>query len=352
MIKEFAVISKKNKKKITKFASGGAEGAEIVYSLKNDDTLATMALNNIGDAGQVKRKVYQRRLPENPNKDYYYILRETGNVEPILVEYGFIDNVKDANKLRNNIEDYVEGVVKAIADYTGYQYTPPGLGNQTATYIVRKGDTLYKIANMFNLSVQELKELNNLTSDTLTIGQVLKISTDSNNYPSLPTTTYTVKRGDTLYAIATRYEITVDELKRLNNLTSNTLYIGQELQVPKTSLDTPPEDIPSNDEEFFLYEVKKGDSLWLIAQKNNVTVDELIKLNNLNSTVLQIGDVLKIPGSNPEVSPPTPSNIYIVKAGDTLWSIARENDLTVDELKKLNNLTSNLLSVGQTLFLS
>ena len=61
-----------------------------------------MALNNIGEAGQIKRKAYQRRLPENPNRDYYYILRETGNVEPILVEYGFIDNAKDANKLKNN----------------------------------------------------------------------------------------------------------------------------------------------------------------------------------------------------------------------------------------------------------
>ncbi len=279
-----------------------------------------MALNNIGDAGQIKRKVYQRRLPENPNKDYYYILRETGNVEPILVEYGFIDNVKDANKLKNNIEDYVEGVVKAIADYTGYQYTPPGLNNQQGTYIVRKGDTLYKIANMFNLSVQELKDLNNLTSDILTIGQVLKITADTTNYPSQPTTTYIVKRGDTLYAIATKYQTTVDELKRLNKLTSNTLYIGQQLQVPDINTSTPPSTLPSEDNNFFLYEVKKGDSLWLIAQKNNVTVDEIIKLNNLTSNLLQIGDTLKIPGTPP--SPPnTTPNTYTVKSGDRIFMV-------------------------------
>ena len=94
--------------------AGGAEGAEVVYSLKNNSTLADLILDNIGNSGQIKRKTYQRRLPENPNKDYYYILRETGNVEPVLIEYGFIDNSQDANKLNNYLDNYAEGVVKAI----------------------------------------------------------------------------------------------------------------------------------------------------------------------------------------------------------------------------------------------
>ena len=82
--------------------AGGGEGAEIVYALRNDSTLADITLQNIGEVGQIKRKVYQRRLPENPNLDYYYILRESGqNTEPILIEYGFIDNIKDQNKLLN-----------------------------------------------------------------------------------------------------------------------------------------------------------------------------------------------------------------------------------------------------------
>lgn len=310
-----------------------------------------MALNNIGNAGQIKRKVYQRRLPENPNKDYYYILRETGNVEPILVEYGFIDNAKDATKLKNNLEEYVEGVVKAIADYTGYNYTPPGTSNNTSTYTVQRGDTLYKIANQFNLTVQELKDINNLTTDTLQIGQVLKLT--PNSLPNLPTNTetYVVKKGDTLYNIANQYNITVDELKRLNNLTNNILYIGQELLVPQTNNPQ----TPNPEQDFIFYEVKKGDSLWLIAQNNNITVDELINFNNLTTTTLQIGDILKIPVTSSTETPPTelpkPST-YIVKSGDTLWSIANKNNITVDELKQLNNLTSNLLTVGQTLFLS
>lgn len=325
--------------------AGGGEGAEIVYALRNEPTLATMALNNIGDAGQIKRQIYQRRLPENPNKDYYYILRETGNTEPLLVEYGFIDNANDARKLRNNLEDYVEGVVKAIADYTGYNYNPPSASDQNY-YIVQKGDTLYSIARRFNTTVQYLKDINNLTTDTLTIGMKLFLQ---ENYPEA---TYTVVKGDTLYGIANKFNTTIEEIKRLNNLTTNTLTIGQKLIIPTLNdSETPNEpeepNLPTEPEtpvETEIYVVKKGDSLWLIAKNNNTTVDEIIDLNNLSSINLQIGDQLLIPKQ-------TTNKTYIVQKGDTLWSIARANNITVDELKSLNNLTSNLLSLGQQLIL-
>lgn len=329
--------------------AGNGEGAEIVYSLKNEDTLAQMALNNIGEAGQIKRKVYQRRLPENPNKDYYYILRETGNTEPILVEYGFIDNDADALKLKNNLNDYVEGVVKAIADYIGYPYSPPGSSGSTDgdTYVVKKGDTLYKIAAMFGLSVDELKKINNLSSNTLQIGQVLKLKQD-NIGDDMNSSVYTVKKNDTLYGIANMFGTTVDLIKKLNGLTSNVLYIGQQLLIPSSGDDFDnDDDNGENVDEYDIYVVVKGDSLWKIANSYGITVDELIKMNNLTDLTLQIGDQLKVPVTG-NVSG---ENIYVVKKGDTLWSIARENGLTVDELKKLNNLSSNLLTLGQELII-
>ena len=326
--------------------AGGGEGAEIVYALRNEPTLATMALNNIGDAGQIKRRIYQRRLPENPNKDYYYILRETGNTEPLLVEYGFIDNANDAAKLRNNLESYVEGVVKAIADYAGYIYTPPGI--QDNYYIVKSGDTLYSIARKYNTTVDELKRINNLTSNTLSIGMKLLVSEIDEGYPS---TTYTVVSGDTLYSIASRFNTTVSEIKQLNNLTNNTLSIGQKLLIP--TLEEPgdteiPELPPENNEtppETEIYIVEKGDSLWLIAKKYNTTVDELISLNNLNSINLQIGDKLLVPKASTE------QTIYTVQKGDTLWSIAKKNNVSVNSLKEANTLANNLLSVGQQLII-
>lgn len=292
-----------------------------------------MALENIGDAGQKIRKIYQRRLPENPSKDYYYIIRETDPMQSLLVEYGFIDNSADQQKLKNNLTDYVEGVVKAIADYGGYEYTPPGMSGSNNTYTVVKGDTLSGIANKFNTTVSELKELNHLTSDLIQIGQVLFIPTTT----TTPVySTYTVVKGDTLYGIASKYDISVDELKSLNNLTSNTLYIGQQLKVPEKDIE--------ESEEYEIYTVVKGDSLWLISQKYDVPVDDLIELNNLETVNLQIGDKLKIPKA-------TSKKTYIVQKGDSLWSIAKDYNISVEELKLANNLTSNLLAIGQQLII-
>ncbi len=330
--------------------AGGGEGAEIVYALRNNPTLAEMALNNIGEAGQIERKVYQRRLPENPNQDYYFIIRDTGNLESLLVEYGFIDNAKDAYKLQNNLTDYVEGVVKAIADYIGVSYTPPTTDIVEGYYTVKRGDTLYSIANQFNTTVQTIKNLNNLTSNNLQIGQVLLVT--EKVYPDV--STYIVEKGDTLYSIATKFSTTVQAIKTLNNLTTNTLLPGQHIYIP-TSSEMPTEpttpEVPTQpfepDIPYLTYTVQRGDSLWKISRKYEVPVNDIISFNNLSSVNLQIGDELKIPLTSQDNN--TASKTYTVKTGDTLWSIAKSFDVSVNDLKAANNLTSNLLSVGQTL---
>ena len=175
--------------------SAGAEGAEVVYAIRNNSDLATLILDNIGEAGQIKRKIYQRRLPEDPNKDYYFIIRDTANLESLLIEYGFIDNPKDALKLQNDLTDYVEGVVKALAEYTNTPYTLPQ--QMPKYYTVQKGDTLYKISEMFNTTVSELKRINNLTTDILQVGQRLLISEENIEMPS--SKIYTVQKGDTIF---------------------------------------------------------------------------------------------------------------------------------------------------------
>ena len=256
--------------------AGGGEGAEVVYSLRDNDTLANLVLDKIGEKGQLKRKIYQRRLPENPNKDYYYILRETGNTEPILIEYGFIDNKNDAYKLKNNLIDYVEGVVEAIAEYLDYPYNPSNGNEAKEEYIVEKGDTLYSLSKRFNISIDELKRINNLDSDILSIGQVLKLS----DYNNIEYDTYIVKKGDSLWAISRKYNISVKELIEINNLTDLTLQINQQLLVPKTNKN--------------IYIVEAGDTLWSIARKNNMTVEELKSLNNLNSNLISVGQELII----------------------------------------------------------
>lgn len=236
-----------------------------------------MILNNIGDAGQIKRKIYQRRLPENPNKDYYYIIRETSPRESVLIEYGFIDNQNDVRKLQNDLDKYAEGVVKAIANYTNTPYTVPGTSQVSSDYYtVVRGDSLWSIANKFGISVNELKQLNNLNSNLITIGQKLRIPSQENT----TTDTYIVQKGDSLWSISRKFGISVNDLVNYNNLSSLTLQIGQQLQIPPTNQ--------------LIYTVKKGDTLWSIAQKNNTTVDKIVNDNNLLSTYLTIGQQLII----------------------------------------------------------
>lgn len=317
--------------------SGGGEGAEVIYALRNRDTLAKRILENIGATGQETRKYYQRRLPSDTSKDYYFIHRNTGNLEPLIVEYGFIDSAKDVEFLKENYKELAEAVISAVANYIGVPYTPPE-GITTNTYVVQKGDSLYSIANKLGTTVSELKKENNLTTNTLQIGEVLRIPTKE-IYEG-EENVYIVQKGDTLYSIAAANNTTVDELKKTNNLTSNILSTGQLLKIPSALL---PEST---------YTVKKGDSLYSIANKYNTTVDELKRINNLTSNILSIGQVLKLPSDKvSDVEKEENTISYTVQKGDSLYSIARKYSTTIDKIKDLNNLTTNLLSIGQVLLI-
>ena len=317
--------------------AGGAEGAEVIYALRNKDTLAKKILDELEKQGQLIRNYYQRRLPSDYNKDYYYMLRNTPNTEALIVEYGFLDNASDANKLKNNYKKYAEAVVKAVTEYAGYKYVPLAGSDY---YVVKKGDTLWSIARAYGLTVERLKSLNNLTGNNLTIGDSLIVKDSSGNSDNSSSADnnkyYIVKKGDSLYSIARSNNMTVDKLKSLNNLTSNILFIGQKLIIISGS------NVPNN-----VYVVKKGDTLWSIANNFNVSVNDLKNANNKSNNSLSIGEQLIIPGKSTGENVST--TIYTVKSGDNLYSIARRYNVTVNEIKSLNNLSSNLLSIGQKL---
>ena len=308
--------------------AGSGDGAEIIYALRNNDKFAKKLATEFENAGQSVRKYYQRRLPSNPAKDYYYIMRDTPNNETVIVEYGFADTISDANLIKNDWEKLAEAVTKAIVEYAGGKYVAP-LGSNY--YTVKSGDSLWSISRKFGVTVNELKKVNNLSSNLLSIGQNLIIPGKKNNTSS---NEYVVKKGDTLYGIANKYNVSVDNLKSYNNLSTDSLSIGQIIKIPDNKVN-------SNE-----YVVKSGDSLYSISRKYGVSVDVLMSVNNLKSTVLSVGQVLKIPNSG-EVT----NVIYTVKKGDSLWSIAKNNKTTVDAIVKLNNLSNANLSIGQKLLL-
>ena len=309
--------------------AGGGDGAEVIYALRNNSTLSNLILNSFKNVGQNVRDAFQRRLPSNTSKDYYFIHRNTGVTEPIIVEYGFLDStLDDPTQLKNDYQKLTKAVVDAILEYIGYSV------EEENVYTVKSGDTLWSVAKKFGISVDELKKVNNLTSNSLSIGQKLVI-------PSEKETTnknvYTVQSGDTLYSIAKKYDVSVDAIKEANNLPNNTLTIGQILI------------IPTEETDYILYTVVAGDSLYAIARKYGLTMQELMEFNNLGSTLLSIGQVLKIPAAVEETIPPVIETTYTVKSGDSLYSIAKKYNTTVSDLMTYNRLTSNLLSIGQVL---
>ena len=318
--------------------AGGGDGAEVIYALRNNNRLADSVLQSLGSAGQNMRKAYQRRLPSNTSKDYYFIHRNTGNTQPIIVEYGFLDSTgDDVSQLKNNWEDLAEAVVGAVVNYIGGTYSPT-VGTY---YTIKSGDSLWSIAKKYGVTVNELKTANNLTSNTLSIGQILRIPIEEED--SLPST-YVVKSGDTLYSIARQFNTTVDTLKTLNNLTTNTLQVGRTLRIPGET-----EEETTTEVDYINYTVKPGDSLYAIARNYGITVDEIKRFNNLTTNNLSIGQVLHIPVAVDQEITVTPYIEYTVKSGDNLYSIARTYGTTQQEIMNLNNLTSNLLNIGQVL---
>ena len=308
----------------------------MIYALRNSDNLSRRIADEFVKAGQNVRKYYQRRLPSDSSKDYYYMLRNTPNNETIIVEYGFADSTgDDVSQLKNNWQDLTEAVVKALAGYVGVPYTPPTGGTGSATpmptdkYVVKKGDSLYAIAREFGISVDDLKRANNLSNNNLSIGMILTIpknNTTSND------NIYIVKPGDSLYKIANMYGMSVNELKELNNLTSNLLSIGQQLKVGESA------NIPAD-----TYIVKSGDSLYSIAKKFNISVDDLKRANNKTSNLLSIGERLIISTGNINYI------THIVVPGDTLYGIARKYNTTVNAIREANNLNNTMLSIGMNL---
>ena len=323
--------------------AGGGEGAEVVYSLRNDDTLASMILNEIGNKGQIERKIYQRRLPENPSKDYYYIMRETPNTEAVLIEYGFIDNPNDLYKLQNNLLDYAEGVVKAVTEYIGVPYTNNNEIDETNIYIVKRGDTLYSIARDNNITVDELKRANNLNTNIISVGQKILIPTKKDILQD-DYAIYTVKNGDTIFSISKQFNVPVEELLTLNKLYTTGLTIGQQLLIPTNGIQIM---------GVVDYVIKPGDTLWKIANNCNASVEDIVKLNKLDSTIIYPGQIIKLSEScvakqNGNINNEN-QNIYTVKKGDTLYSISKMFNTTPDNIINNNNLETTILQIGQQL---
>ena len=203
-------------------------------------------------------------------------------------------------------------------------------------YTVKPGDTLYGISKQFGVSVNDLKKANDMTDNVVTLGSVMII-------PDTSVSTYTVKSGDSIYSIARNFGVTTDEIINANDLNGDMLMIGEILTIPSSGSNT----------SFINYKIKKGDNLYDLASTYNTTVYAIKSLNNLKGSDLSIGEVIKIPTVLVDEVSIFKKNYkeYTVKPGDNLYSIAESFGVSVDDIKKVNKLDNNNLTIGEVLLI-
>lgn len=218
----------------------------------------------------------------------------------------------------------------------------------TTLYIVKEGDTLYSISRKFNVSVDDIIRINNLNSNLIALGRELFIPVPGDGGYLL----YEVVSGDTLYSISRKYDVDIQTIREINNLSNNNLSIGSLLKIPI--------DVNPGTGDYSTYIVKNGDTLYSISKMFNMSVSEIKSLNNLNSDSLYIGQVLRVVDNSVDTNFEGLSCygdnfkeieyvLYKVVSGDNLYSISRRFGVSVDDLIKLNNLNSNNLSIGDVL---
>ncbi|MBL5004185.1 muramidase [Enterococcus xinjiangensis] len=277
-------------------------------------------------------------------------------------------------------------------------------GGQTtgAKYTVQSGDSVWKISNDHGITMAQLIEWNNIKNNFVYPGQQLIVSnggssntgantgntsgSNSSNSSSSNTasgTKYTVKAGDSVWSVSNKYGITMAQLIQWNNIQNNFIYPGQQLTVSNSgstnsaSSNTGSSANTNNSSSANTgssssqgtYTVKAGESVWSVANKNGITMNQLIEWNNIKNNFIYPGQQLIVKGGNSvntntgsttsAAKPNTPNTsattstsssgntMYTVKAGESVWSVANKHHITMDQLIEWNNIKNNFIYPGQ-----
>lgn len=315
--------------------SGNADSSNGYYTVQSGDTLSGIALK----FSTTSSKLAQLNSLSNPNLIY-------------VGQRLLVNQSSDSNSSSSDESSSATTNTEASA----------------ASYTVKSGDTLSGIASQYNTTVNQIVSLNQLSNPNLIyVGQVLKLknsqtTNSSSSSSSTATTTagtYTVKAGDTLSAIASRYSTSSSTLASLNSLSNpNLIYVGQVLKVSSNASTSSSTGSSANSTVTTAasYTVKAGDTLSAIAAKYGTTYQALASANSIsNPNDIYVGQVIKVSAtataaSSQATSSTSNNGSYTVKSGDTLYGIALANGLNWQTLAKQNGISDpNVIFVGQKL---
>lgn len=328
----------------------------VTYKVKNDDSLLGIAdlfnsrvsdirnWNNIPYTTTIKiGQTLNIYVPETM-KDYYASLDKSSEIE------------KNKNIVSNNSNKSNKN--------SGILY-----------HKIKRGETLGLIAAKYGVSVNQLRDWNNISGNKIVAGKNLRVySEGSSNYSSNIEKTntitknniykYKVKRGDNLGKIAEEFGVSISQIKKWNGLSDNKLIAGRTIKIYSgTSSSTYGDNTTKNTSNVNYYKVKPGDSIGEIAERYGVKISDIQNWNNLSGNKILAGNTLKIYSDANINDIPTETKttikssknnnqVYTVKKGESLFSIAQRYNTSVAKLKSLNNLKSNNIQAGQKLLVN
>lgn len=296
----------------------------------------------------------------------------SGKISRAIKKTGTRDfwKIRQSRHIRRETKDYVPRFIAATLiaqNPTAYGFSnPDGDRHEFEEVLITKRVHLSAVTQQTGIPVEELQRLNpelrrSIVPSLTGPGYYLKVplgmaSLVEELHPTLavwsqpppsPTEWHTVRSGESLSVVAKRFGMKVSQLKEMNNLRSNIIRVGTKLRVRGGG------DDDYADTEITWYRVRSGDSLGSIATRFRKSVDSLMRLNNLSSHIIHPGDRLRVKGE-PLVSPSNKndSKWYKVRRGDSLWTIAQQFRMSVNDLRALNNLSSSIIQAGRMLMVS
>jgi len=293
-------------------------------------------------------------IKEDVKNDDVEEVKDEKTPEVIRNDYGKKTNETEIKKENNKVTEKKEKVTEKKEKKAPTE--------KLQNYTIKEGDYLSGIAEDYGVTTAELKEWNGIEGDKILVGQKLKIysnkkvTENKEKTSNKKATFHIVEEGDNLSTIAEMYDVTVNDLKDWNDLEEDKILVGQKLAViePKTTKEKTTKEKTSN-KKAKTHKVKEGENLSGIAEKYDVTVEDLKEWNNIKKDVIIPGQELIVSKttSKKETTNDTNKKTYKVKKGDTLASISEEYDVSIKDLKKINDLDSDgTIYVGQTIKLT
>jgi membrane-bound lytic murein transglycosylase D len=268
--------------------------------------------------------------------------------------------IRKWNGLRSNkiiagqtLKIYTNDPVVSVVDNTNTN------ASNVSYYKIKKGDTIGQIAEKHHVAISDLRAWNNLSSNKIIAGKTLKIysysdvpkqKTETKNTKKGKLVTHKIRRGDTIWQLAEQYNVTVTNIRIWNDLTNNKIVAGKTLKIyPEASGKTTTTKVEKKSAGYTYHKIKKGETLSQIAEKYKVSVADIRQLNNISGNKIIAGQELKIKSSSGTELASLDKKYHVVSRGESLYSIAKKYNTTITKLKNLNNLSGSKIKAGQKL---